>query len=1000
MKSMMTTVRCFLLAAVLPASAAALYADDAFGLGAEPLGARNPMPMPLAEPCEALDSRVLPFQKIRYQPVAHSAAAIHHSSFSAPVSLRCEYLENPLGIDVMRPRLGWALLSREAGQRDQQQTAYQILVASSPERLARDEGDVWDSSKVRRDQSLQVIYAGPPLQPHTNCYWKVRVWDAADQPSPWSDAASWSMGLLHLSDWTAQWIAAPAERTKPSRTEGADEEVTILPLLRKHFCLDRPLRAATLYVSSLGYHQVELNGNKVGDHEFDPVQSDYSRRVYYVTHDVTSSVRLGDNVLAVSLGKGCYWPGIHGVTQDRPALLLELVVSCSDGTQIRVASDGTWRTAAAPLHLVGGRRNAGGDFGTEVYDARQEQLGWNLASFDDSRWRPAEILQLAPVHRSAQMIAPNRVLARLPAVAMHQPQPGEYLLDFGTNLTGRLRMKLAGASGAEIGILYYASHTGEPGNLTENFRQSDRYICRGDSDEEFCSQFNWRSFRFVKVTGLAKPPKLSDAAAELIATDLPRTSTFECFDPVLNRLHELVVHTHRCLTLGGIQVDCPHRERLGYGAEGLGSLGQALYNFDAAAFYRKWTQDFQDGQDPQTGMVYYTAPFRIHSGGGPAWSGACILFPWQVYLFQGDQRILEEGYPTMRRWLECLESHCQDGLLQQYGLPKMNIWQYLGDWASPRRPDDTLPCSGHWTSEEENQVFNNLHYYRQLMLAGRIAAILGEADDARAYGEKAEALRQQINAAYFDSASASYTRGEQQQTYLAFPLLLEVVPAEHRGRVWQNLLDDITQRRNGHLDFGVLGGVYTLAALTREGRSDLIYRMATQRSWPGWGHMIEQGATTLWEHWLPGDSSVHNSFLSIGEWFFSGLAGIMPDPEAPGFRRIHLRPQPVPGLAWAKATFASPYGVISSVWKVDGPRLVFEFQIPPNTTATVRLPTANVNAVQESGRPVSQAVGVRLLRLERGAVELEIASGNYRFVVDASREPERGETDHKDRRSN
>jgi alpha-L-rhamnosidase len=314
----------------------------------------------------------------------------------------------------------------------------------------------------------------------------------------------------------------------------------------------------------------------------------------------------------------------------------------------------------------------------------------------------------------------------------------------------------------------------------------------------------------------------------------------------------------------------------------------------------------------------------------------------------------------------------------------MNIWQYLGDWASPRRPDDTLPCSGHWTSEEENQVFNNLHYDLQLTVAARIAGLLGQADDARAYDERARALRQRINAAYFDCESATYTRGEQQQTYLAFPLLLDVVPAEHRTRVWQNLLDDITQRRNGHLDFGVLGGVYTLAALTREGRSDLIYRMAMQRSWPGWGHMIDQGATTLWEHWLPGDSSVHNSFLSIGQWFFSGLAGILPDPDSPGFRRIRLRPQPVPGLEWAKTTFTSPYGLISSGWKIDGQRLVFEFRIPPNTTALVRLPASRIDAIREDGRPIEQAVGVRLVQIEKEAVELEIASGDYQFTLDAS----------------
>ena len=906
------------------------------------------------------------------------SAMASEPGLSAPTSLRCEYLVDPLGIDVVRPRLNWVLTARDAQSRGDRQTAYRVLVASSPELLAQDKGDLWDSGNVRSDQSIQVEYSGRRLKSGQGCCWKVRAWDAADRPSPWSAPARWSMGLLEPSDWTGHWITGPevaAAATPPASNEGST-----LPLLRKCFRIDRPVRRATLYVSSLGYHRVDLNGRKVGDHELDPVQSDYSRRVYYVTHDLTHQVQQGDNVLAVSLGKGWYWRGLRGIAQDRPALLLELIVSFDDAAQLRVSSDASWKTAVSPVRLIGGRRGAGGDFGVEVFDARREQPGWNLASFDDSKWQSATVLQLPAIQRSSQMIAPNRVVARIGAVAVHSVQPGQYLLDFGTNLTGRLRMKLAGSAGDEIRFVYYASHTGDPKTLVEDFRQADRYICGGGPSEEFCSQFNWRAMRFVKVLGLASPPKLSDAVAELITTDLPRGGTFECSDPVLNRIYDVAVHTHRCVTLGGIQVDCPHRERLGYGAEGQGGLMQALYNFDAASFYGKWARDFQDGQDARSGMVTYTAPFRIHSGGGPAWSGACIVYPWHVYLFYGDRRILAEGYPTMRRWLQCLDTHCRAGLLQPYGLPAMNIWQYLGDWASPRRTDDTLPCNGHWTSAEDNQVFNNLHYSLQLTLAGRIAAILGRDDDARSYREKARNLREAINRTWFDPQTGRYTRGEQQQTYLAFPLLLDVVPAEHRARVLQNLVGDIVDKRGGHLDFGVLGGVYTLGCLVREGRSDLVDRMATAPTWPSWRNMIDRGATTFWEHWRPGDSSIHNSFLSIGEWFFSGLAGIAPDAQSPGFRKVLLRPQPVAGVTWVKASYASMYGPIASEWKVEGPLFTLEATIPVGATATVCCPAKSLDSVQEGGKPAAQAEGVRPLRMEGGNALFEVQAGRYRFV--------------------
>ena len=888
-----------------------------------------------------------------------------------PTALRCEYLENPLGIDVLRPRLSWRLTTRDATERGQRQTAYQVLVASTPEALARDTGDRWDSGRVQDDQSIQVEYAGTALASGQECYWKVRVWDAEGRASPWSDPARWTMGLLQARDWTGHWIAGPSLRDPDGQT---------FPVLRKQFKLDRAVRRATFYVASLGYHRIEVNGQRVGDHEFDPVQSDYRRRVYYVTHDVTSCLVTGENVIGVALGSGWHAKGLPGVTDERPALRLELIVDCQDGSQCRVVSDASWKADAGPVRLLGGLRHGGGDFGIEVYDARREQPGWNQVGFDDSAWKPAVVLQQPPIACSAQMIAPNRVVSRLRTVAVSESQPGRYLLDFGTNLTGRLRMKISGASGREIGFVYYASHTGDPQMLNEDFKQADRYICRGGLDEEFASQFNWRAFRFVLVTGLKRKPSPSDAVAELITTDLPRCGTFECSDPVLNRLHELVVHTFRCTTLGGIQVDCPHRERLGYGAEGQGGLPQAVYNFDAAAFYAKWARDFQDGQDPDSGLVYYTAPFRIHSGGGPAWSGACIVYPWNVYLFYGDKRVLADGYPTMRRWLAWLDTQTTNGLLRPYGLPKMNIWQYLGDWASPRRPEDTLPCNGHWTSDEDNRVFNDLHHYLQVTLTARIAAILGHADQARAYQEQAAAIQQAINLAYFDPQTARYTRGEQQQTYLAFPLWLDIVPAEHRERVLRNLVDDIVHKRDGHLDYGVLGGVYTLAELIRAGRSDLIYRMVTQPTWPSYQQMIDQGATTLWEHWRAGDSSIHNSFLAIGGWFYSGLVGILPDPDSPGFRHVIIRPQPVAGVTWAKATFASMYGEIESRWEVDGSRFKIEVAIPLGSTATIYVPATSLESVTEGGKPAAVATGIQRAGMRAGRAVFQIQSGRYCFV--------------------
>jgi hypothetical protein len=894
-----------------------------------------------------------------------------------PEGLRCEFLADPLGIDVLRPRLSWTLRS---GQRGQGQTAFQVLVASSPELLAADRGDLWDSGKVPSAQALYVEYGGAPLQSEQACFWKVRVWDRHGRSSAWSGPARWSMGLLRPGDWQGTWIASPLPaQIKPP--EQPTQKPFSLPLLRKRFRVEGPVRSATLYVASLGYHAVYLNGRRVGDHVLDPVQSDYSRRVYYVTHDVSGQVATGDNAIGAALGKGWYWRGIRGVTQDRPALLAQLVITHADGSRTCVATDTTWRTADGPVSVPAACRNAGGDFGTECHDARREQPGWNTASFEDSAWQPAVAVEVPPVQLSAQMVQPNRVAATFRPVSVRQLGPGECLFDLGTNLTGWFRLSVRGRPGDEIGLAYFAGHLGKDNPLREDFGQADRYVCRGAQGEAFCSQFNYRAFRYVKVTGLSYTPKAEDARALLITTDTRATGDFECSDAMLNRLHRVVVHTHRCLTLGAIQVDCPHRERLGYGAEGQASSEQALYNFDMAAMYAKWARDFGDGQDPASGLVYYTAPFRIHSGGGPAWSGALIVYPWQNYLYYGDRRVLADQYEAMCRWLDFLGSKTTDGILQPHGIrsEQPGLWEFLGDWASPRRKQDTLPCSGHWTTADENLRFNNFHYCLQVSLAGKIAGVLGKEADARRHAARAEAIKQAVNRRFFDPRAGRYSPGEQQQTLLAFPLLLDIVPAEHRLRVADNLEKDIVDTRAGHLDFGVLGSHYALRALTRENRSDLVYRMVAQESWPGWGNQVHDGATTLWEHWIPGDSSIHNSFLSIGGWFYAGLAGIRPDPEGPGFQKIVIRPAPVGNLTWVRASYESVGGRIRSHWKKADGALTLEVAIPPGAMATVYVPTTAAQSVTEGGKPAAQAEGVRLLRTEPGAAVFEVSSGEYAF---------------------
>lgn len=908
-----------------------------------------------------------------------------------PVDPRCEHLSEPLGIDARQPRLSWTLRSDRRGQR---QTAYRVTVATRPEMLAQDTPDLWDSGRIESSRTLGVAYEGKPLQSGQAAYWQVMVWDRDGNGPSRSAPSRWEMGLLTPDDWQARWIAGPTEpwpddpADAPSPARSADGKPQTAepvhpphPYLRRSFTLDKSVARARLYITSLGYHEIHLNGRKVGDRCLDPAQSDFSRRVLYATHDVTPCLTEGDNVLAVALGKGWYWKGVRGVTLDVPALLAQLVIEHPDGTQTLVATDRSWRYAPAPVAPIG-RFPRG-----EWIDARRELPAWTKAGHDDSAWKPAVEVDVPPLKRSAQAVRPSRVLREIEVSNVRQLGPHSYLFDLGTNLTGWFRWRLRAERDREIVLTYYAAHTNASDRLTENFRQVDRYIANGSEAETFCSRFNYRAFRYVKVDGVSWQPKPDDARGLLIATASPASGSFRCSDPNLNRLVQAVAHTHRCLTMGAIQVDCPHRERLGYGAEGQAGLRQALWNFDTRAFYPKWVRDFADGQHPETGEVNYTAPYRIGSGGGPAWGGAIIAFPWQAYVFHGDRQILARHYDRMKRWLAFLESKSEGGILQYYSQRPENYWEFLGDWAPPKRPGDTgpgpnpdvWPC--HWYTRDENTLFNSMHRCLQTRLLARVAEALDKTDEAANYRRQADAISEAVNRKYFDPQKNRYRVGNHQQAFLALALVAEVAPQDRRQKVLGTLLHDIEVRLNGHLDTGVLGSTYLLDALQQAGRQDVIHQIVMQPEPPSWKAMLDQGATTIWEHWRPAWSSIHNSFLSVGAWPYESIAGIRPDPDAPGFAHFFVEPHAVGGLTWAEAKLDTVRGPIHSHWSTSTDGFWLRVVVPCNSSATIILPAAASDDLTESGRTLSKAEAVRLLRRETDRAVIRVESGTYEFAV-------------------
>jgi alpha-L-rhamnosidase len=877
--------------------------------------------------------------------------------------LRCEYVRDPLGIDTPRPRLSWIPYSTRRGDA---QNAYHILVASSPELLAADRGDLWDSGRVLGGESTHIVYGGRRLESRQACWWKVRLWDREGKVSRWSAPARWEMGLLHPSDWSAQWIAAARfEESRLTRTDPA-------PYFRKEFSIDGAVRSARAYICGLGYYELYLNGAKVGDHVLSPNQTDYdrrslrrllypfddktSKRVLYVTYDVTAHFRSGRNAVGVILGNGWYnmrdrvaegwmWYGA-------PRFILQVEIQCADGSSLRVCSDATWKVTTAGPVLYNGI------FAGERYDARLELGDWAAPGYDDAAWSRAELVRAPAGALHAQCSPPDKVIRTLRAVKVTNPDPGTYRFDFGRNLAGWVRLKkIRGPRGAVVTMRFIEE-------LGPDYGQLDTYVLKGGEPEDYEPRFTWHGFREVEVCGLPEAPSAESVEARVVHTAVEDAGHFECSNGLLNRILENCRWSMLSNMHGGVPSDCPHRERVGYtGDWGHVAAEAAMFQFDMARFYTKWVADMSDAQNKETGFVPHSAPFE-GGGGGPVWGAAYVVVPWQMYVYYGDQRLLEEHYGGMRLWMHYLKRHTDsDGILVE---EEPGSWN-LGEWAPPGKIE--IP-----------PAFVNTCYYGYLArLMARIAAVVGSEDDVWEYKSLAQSIRCAVNARYLDGDKGLYCGGRQGANF--FPLAFDLVPEPLAVAVFHRAVETIEKDNDGHFDTGILATPLVLEVLTRRGRADLAYTLMTQQTPPSFGDQIAKGATTLWENWNGHGSHNHAMFGSVCAWFFKYLAGIRPDPDLPGFRHILMEPHPVGDLRWARAAYRCLRGRITSEWRRDSGGLTWRIEVPAASTATVGLPTSQPNGVTESGRSIANSPGVRFLGVEGGRVRCALSPGQYDFRI-------------------
>ena len=920
---------------------------------------------------------------------------------SCVTRLRCEYLENPLGIDETRPRLSWIMESERRGAR---QTAWQVRVASSRERLEQGSADLWDSGRVETDQSTHVVYNGAPLVSRMACHWCVTVWDETGNCVT-SEPALWTMGLLEPNDWRASWISQDPEiiHRDSEAIEGTATEPGTSPLFRKAFALPAKPRCATLYATARGIFDLQLNGRRVSEDRFMPEWTDYNKRLHYRTFDVTELLVTGENAIGAILGDG-WWSGFIGWQETRGqygtlqnSLLIQLEAELENGETVIVITDTSWRCETGPIlysdFMMG-----------ETYDARRERTGWDKSGFDDSAWLAAVEVAPSKVHIPkfgfsnnqpgdtdeylplvAQRCEPVRVVETLRPVSMNEIRPGVFIYDLGQNIAGCVRLAVNGQAGTRI-QLRHAERLNPDGTLyTENLRRAkatDVYILKGEGEEVWEPRFTFHGFQYIELTGLKEALPLDKIAGRVVMSSTPPAGKFECSHPLVNRLWKNAIWSQKSNFLS-VPTDCPQRdERLGWMGDAQVFLRTATHNMDVAAFFTKWMTDVTDSQDAD-GVFPDVAP-RLREGenfigldglgGGAGWADAGIIVPWTIWRVYGDKRIIERNWDAMAGWLDWLEKTNPEGIRHHA------LNNNYGDWLCipsdrefrTQSPMKTLLATAYWADDAAKMA--------------RMARQLGRSGDAERFNEMHERIREAFQKEWLREDGRLTV--DTQTAYL-LALVFNLLPEEMRGRAADHLVENI-KKLDWHLSTGFIGISHLNPILTLTGHADVAYRLLLNEDYPSWLYPVIHGATTIWERWNGWtkedgffnplmNSFNHYSLGSIGEWLYRCVAGIELDPEINGFKQFQIKPYPGGGLAYAGAGHQSIHGMIRSRWQRQGTTLTLDVSVPANTTARIYVPSDEGTMVKEGNIPVEQIPQIALFGRDGQFVVFKVPAGQYVF---------------------
>lgn len=899
------------------------------------------------------------------------------------VNLTCEYLKNPLGIDIQNPRFFWQVESEANSRR---QSAYRILVATSRENIEKNVGDVLDSKRVKSNQTTQIEYMGKPLASGKNYFWKVMSWDQDGKTAGWSEVAFFGTGLMNPGDWKgAQWIAwRPQEEWEKEWWRKKDIEMQCLefglpswfgqrftlwelyyfhsekpydpaPLLRKGFTADKRVREARIFISGLGYYELSINGKRVGDQVLNPGWTNYKKTVLYDVHDVTSLVQPGENVIGAMLGRGNYgcmavdhWDFYKkGGFIGQPKLICRLNIQFEDGTFKDVVSDLSWKVTGGPVIFDDPRMG-------EIYDARKEIGGWDKPGTPGGYWENVNPAPAPGGELKSQPCQPVRVQRFFQPLKLEKRDNG-WWIDAGTNMAGWLRVKFNGKAGEKVLIFYGEKPVVKTLDQPSQFQQMG-YILKGGDVEVAECRFSYKGFRYALITGYSGALTMSDIEVCQVNSDVATVGDFYCSDTTINAIHR-ISRKAMISNLHSIPTDCPHREKNGWLGDAVTGMEFGMANYDLAALMTKFTRDIVDTQDAQ-GRLSIIAPDNDYCTGlSPLWSSAVVHVPWYMWTYYGDKRLFEQYWEPIKLWAQSVWNFNQ--LKDMPGI----FSDVLSDWNSPYGNN----------SLEGGEVYSSMNFYLVLKRLEKMARILNKGVDAESFANQAEKVKNGVNRYCFDSVKNVYhglKPTDYRQGPNAMALKYDIVPAQYREKILNGLLESLMKTH----DYHIYGGVFTVHTLyellPQLEKSELAYKLAIQDTYPSFGFMLKNGATTLWEAWADESSHIHHFFGSIDNFFYRYLAGININEEAPGFSNILITPHFVNELSNASASYESIQGLISSSWKKSGNSdYLLNVKIPANCTAEIVLPAARSEVMINGKKAI----------IKNGRITTQ--SGDYQFEI-------------------